>query len=54
MFKGPKFFGFAASTVQAACSVSSLAFAQDQGCIVLKSVAEIEQAVVDRLNTQLQ
>jgi uncharacterized repeat protein (TIGR01451 family) len=47
MFKGNKFFGFAAIAVLAGCSLSSQVFAQDQGCIVLKSVAEIEQAVVD-------
>jgi uncharacterized repeat protein (TIGR01451 family) len=46
MFKGKKFCGLAAIAV-AACSLSSQAFAQDQGCIVLKSVAEVEQAVVN-------
>ena len=47
MIKGKKFFGFAAIAVMAACSLSSQAFAQDQGCIVLKSVAEVEQEVVN-------
>ena len=47
MFKGKKFSGFAAVAVMAACSVSSQAFAQDQGCIVLKSVAEVEKEVVN-------
>jgi len=46
MFKGKKFCGLAAIAV-AACSLGSQAFAQDQGCIVLKSVAEVEQAVVN-------
>jgi len=44
MFKGIKFFGFAAIV---AGSLGSQAFAQDKGCIVLKSVAEVEQPVVD-------
>jgi uncharacterized repeat protein (TIGR01451 family) len=43
MFKGLKIFGFAAIV---ACSAGGQAFAQDQGCIVLKSVAEVEQVVV--------
>ena len=44
MIKGLKIFGFAAI---AACSLSSQAFAQNQGCIVLKSVVEIEQEVIN-------
>jgi uncharacterized repeat protein (TIGR01451 family) len=44
MFMGKKFFAVIAI---AACSLSSQAFAADEGCIVLKSVAEIEQEVVD-------
>jgi len=43
MFKGLKIFGFAAIV---AGSLGSQAFAQNQGCIVLKSVAEVEQVVV--------
>jgi len=31
----------------AACGLSSQAFAQDKGCIVLKSVAEVEEVTVD-------
>jgi uncharacterized repeat protein (TIGR01451 family) len=46
MFKGKKFCGLAAIAV-IACGLSSQAFAQDQGCIALKSVAEVEQAVVN-------
>ena len=45
MFMGTrKFIGLAAVI---ACSLSSQAFAQDKGCIALKSVAEIEQEVVN-------
>ena len=46
MFKGKKIFGLVAIL---ACSMSTPAIAQtpDKGCIVLKSVAEIEQAVVN-------
>ena len=42
--KGLKNFGFAAMV---ACSVSSQALAQTQGCIVVKSTAEVEQEVVN-------
>jgi uncharacterized repeat protein (TIGR01451 family) len=38
--------GFAAVALRAAGSRSSPAFGQDQGCIVLKSVAEVELEVV--------
>jgi uncharacterized repeat protein (TIGR01451 family) len=45
MTKGIRnYIGFAAIL---ACSFGSQAFAQQQGCIVLKSVAEQEQEVVD-------
>jgi uncharacterized repeat protein (TIGR01451 family) len=45
MFKGiNKFIGVAALV---ACSLGSQAFAQTQGCIVLKSTAEVEQEVVN-------
>jgi uncharacterized repeat protein (TIGR01451 family) len=45
MFKGTyKFFGVIAVL---ACGAGSQAFAQEKGCIALKSVAEIEQEVVD-------
>jgi uncharacterized repeat protein (TIGR01451 family) len=44
MIKGFKVFGLAAIL---ACSVSAPAFAQAQGCIVLKSTAEVEQEVVN-------
>jgi uncharacterized repeat protein (TIGR01451 family) len=45
MFKGiQKFAGVAAIM---ACGFGSQAFAQTQGCIVLKSVAEIQKEVVD-------
>src|SRR6187431_618085 len=46
MIKGKSFYGLVAI---AAASLGSPAFAQDkdQGCIVLKSVAEVEQAVVN-------
>jgi uncharacterized repeat protein (TIGR01451 family) len=44
MIKGLRIFGLAAI---AACGVNSQAFAQAQGCIVLKSVAEVEQEVVN-------
>jgi uncharacterized repeat protein (TIGR01451 family) len=44
MFKGLKIVGFAAVI---ACSVSSQAFAQGEGCIVLKSIAEVEQVTVN-------
>jgi uncharacterized repeat protein (TIGR01451 family) len=47
MFKGKKFCRVAAIAALAACSLSSQAFAQDKGCIVLKSVVEVEQEVVD-------
>ncbi len=47
MFKGKKFYRIAAMAVIAACSLSSQAFAQDKGCIVLKSVAEVEMEVVN-------
>jgi len=44
MIKGLRIFGLAAV---AAWAFSSPAFAQAQGCIVLKSVAEVEQEVVN-------
>ena len=44
MFKGKKFFGVIAVV---AMSVSSQAFSQDKGCIVLKSVAEVEKVEVN-------
>jgi uncharacterized repeat protein (TIGR01451 family) len=44
MFKGKKFFGVVAVV---AMGVSSQAFSQDQGCIVLKSVAEVEKVEVN-------
>jgi uncharacterized repeat protein (TIGR01451 family) len=44
MIKGMKFLGLAAI---AACSLGAQAFAQDKGCIVLKSTAEVEQEVVN-------
>jgi uncharacterized repeat protein (TIGR01451 family) len=44
MFKGKKFLGLAAI---AAVSLCSQAFAQTNGCIVLKSNAEVEQQVVN-------
>ena len=44
MIKGLKIFGFAAI---AAFGLSSQAFAQTPGCIVLKSIAEVEQEVVN-------
>jgi uncharacterized repeat protein (TIGR01451 family) len=44
MIKGKKFFGVVAVV---AMSVSAQAFAEDPGCIVLKSVAEVEQVVVN-------
>jgi uncharacterized repeat protein (TIGR01451 family) len=47
MIKGKKFSGVVAVAAMAACSLTSPAFAQDKGCIVLKSVAEVEQAVVN-------
>jgi uncharacterized repeat protein (TIGR01451 family) len=47
MIKGNRFSGFAAIAIMAACSLSSPAFAQDKGCIVLKSVAEVEKEVVN-------
>ena len=47
MFKGKKFYRAAAIALMAACGFGSQAFAQDQGCIVLKSVAEVEQTVVN-------
>jgi uncharacterized repeat protein (TIGR01451 family) len=43
MFKASRIFGL----VVIACSVSSQAFAQEKGCIVLKSVAEVEEATVN-------
>ena len=44
MFKGKKFFGVIAVV---AMSLSSQAFSQDKGCIVLKSVAEVEKVEVN-------
>jgi uncharacterized repeat protein (TIGR01451 family) len=44
MIKGKKFFGVIAVV---AMGVSSQAFSQDQGCIVLKSVAEVEKVEVN-------
>jgi uncharacterized repeat protein (TIGR01451 family) len=44
MFKGLRIFGFAAIV---AGSVASQAFAQGEGCIVLKSIAEVEQITVN-------
>jgi uncharacterized repeat protein (TIGR01451 family) len=44
MFKGLKIFGFA---VVLAGSFASQAFAQGEGCIVLKSIAEVEQVTVN-------
>jgi hypothetical protein len=44
MFMGKRLIGIAALI---ACSLGSRAFAVDEGCIVLKSVAEVEQEVVD-------
>jgi uncharacterized repeat protein (TIGR01451 family) len=44
MFKGKEFFGIAALIV---CSAGSQAFAQEQGCIQLKSVAETETEIVN-------
>jgi len=44
MFKGLRIFGFAAVV---ACGMSSQAFAQGEGCIVLKSIAEVEQVTVN-------
>jgi uncharacterized repeat protein (TIGR01451 family) len=38
---------FYAFVALAACSLGSQAFAAEEGCIVLKSVAEVEQEVVD-------
>ena len=44
MIKGLRIFGLAAIT---ACSLNSQAFAQAEGCIVLKSVAEVEEVTID-------
>jgi uncharacterized repeat protein (TIGR01451 family) len=44
MFKGLKIFGLAAIV---AGGVASQAFAQGEGCIVLKSIAEVEQVTVN-------
>ena len=44
MFMGKKILGLVAII---ACGFGSQAFAADQGCIVLTSVAEVEQDVVD-------
>jgi uncharacterized repeat protein (TIGR01451 family) len=44
MIKGLKILGLVAI---AACGVSSQAFAQAPGCIVLKSTAEVEQEVIN-------
>ena len=44
MFMGKKILGLVAII---ACGLGAPAFAADQGCIVLKSVAEVEQDVVD-------
>jgi uncharacterized repeat protein (TIGR01451 family) len=44
MIKGKRFLGFVA---MAACSLGSQAFAEDKGCIVLKSIAEVEQPFVN-------
>jgi uncharacterized repeat protein (TIGR01451 family) len=44
MFKGLKIFGFAAIV---AGSFASQALAQGEGCIVLKSIAEVEQVTVN-------
>jgi len=44
MFKGSGFFAIAAIV---ASGLSSQAFAQTQGCIVLKSVAEVEQVTIN-------
>jgi hypothetical protein len=46
MYPGKKFLSRIAITAITACSLSSQAFAID-GCIVLKSVAEVEQEIVD-------
>jgi uncharacterized repeat protein (TIGR01451 family) len=45
MFKGNRKIIAAAALI--ACSLGSQAFAQSPGCIALKSVAEVEQEVVD-------
>jgi uncharacterized repeat protein (TIGR01451 family) len=44
MFKGSRILGLVAIV---ACSVSSQAFAQEKGCIVLKSVADTEEATIN-------
>ncbi|MEO8019229.1 MAG: hypothetical protein ABI769_15560 [Pseudomonadota bacterium] len=44
MVKGLKILGL---TAIVACGLSSQAFAQDKGCIALKSTAEVEQEVVN-------
>jgi uncharacterized repeat protein (TIGR01451 family) len=45
MFQGKKVF--VAMAAMFACSAGSQAFAADPGCIVLKSVAEVEQDIVN-------
>jgi uncharacterized repeat protein (TIGR01451 family) len=45
MFKGIQTFAALAAIL--ACTLSSQAYAQTQGCIVLKSTAEVEQEVIN-------